>query len=49
MVLEAECFHGIGAFEVYLYKVSAQKFFHPSVCPVLTLCWNFNLKISLDP
>jgi hypothetical protein len=23
MVLESECFHGVGAFEIYLLKVSA--------------------------
>jgi hypothetical protein len=34
MVLEVKCFHGVGAFEVYLLKVSALKLSHPSACPV---------------
>ena len=34
MVLESECFHSVGAFEVYLLKVSALKLSHPSVCSV---------------
>jgi hypothetical protein len=34
MVLESQCFHAIGAFEVYLLKVSALKLFHASVCSV---------------
>ncbi len=33
-VLRIQCFHGIGAFEVYRLKVSALKP-HPSVCSVL--------------
>jgi hypothetical protein len=35
MVLEAECFQGVGAFEVYLLKVPALKLFHPLACSVL--------------
>ena len=31
MVLESGCFHGVGAFEVHLLKVSASKAFSP-VC-----------------
>jgi hypothetical protein len=34
MVFEMKCFHGVGAFEVYLFKVSALKLSHPSVCSV---------------
>jgi release factor glutamine methyltransferase len=34
-VLEIQCFHGIGAFEVYRLKVSALKLSDPSVCSVL--------------
>jgi hypothetical protein len=34
MVLEIECFHGIGAFEVHLSKVSALKLSHPPVCSI---------------
>jgi hypothetical protein len=34
MVLEVKCFHGVGAFEVYLLKVTAPKLSHPSACPV---------------
>jgi hypothetical protein len=34
MMLEAKCFHRIGAFEVYLLKVTALKLSHPSACPV---------------
>jgi hypothetical protein len=34
MVLEVKCFHGVGAFEVHLLKVSALKLSHPSACPV---------------
>jgi hypothetical protein len=34
MVFEMKCFHGVGAFEVYLLKVSALKLSHPSACPV---------------
>ena len=33
MMLEVECFHGIGAFDVYLLKVTALKLSHPSACP----------------
>jgi hypothetical protein len=33
MGLEPKYFDGVGAFEVYLQKVSALKLFHPSVCP----------------
>jgi hypothetical protein len=39
MVLESEYFHGVGAFEVHLLKVSALKLFHRSVCSVFQ---NFN-------
>jgi hypothetical protein len=34
IVLESEYFHGVGAFEVHLLKVSALKLSHPSVCSV---------------
>jgi len=34
MVLEAQCFQGVGAFEVHLLKVSALKLSHPSACSV---------------
>jgi hypothetical protein len=34
MVLEVKCFHGVGAFEVYLLKVAALKHSHPSAYPV---------------
>jgi hypothetical protein len=34
MVLEAKYFYGVGAYEVYLLKVSALKLSHPSACPV---------------
>jgi prepilin-type N-terminal cleavage/methylation domain-containing protein len=34
MVLEEQCFHGIGAFGSHLLKVSALKLFHPSACSV---------------
>jgi hypothetical protein len=34
MVLEAKYLHGIGAFEVCLFKVSALKLSHPFACPV---------------
>ena len=33
-MLEVKCFHGLGAFEVYLLKVTALKLSHPSACPV---------------
>jgi hypothetical protein len=33
-MLEVKCFHGIGAFEVHLLKVTALKLSHPSACPV---------------
>jgi hypothetical protein len=33
MVLEVKCFHGVGAFELYLLKVSALKLSHPSAYP----------------
>ena len=35
MMLEIQCFHGIGAFGVYRLKVSALKLSHPSVYSVL--------------
>jgi len=34
MVLESQCFYGVGAFEVRFLKVSALKLSHPSVCSV---------------
>jgi hypothetical protein len=34
MALETKYFHDVGAFEVHLFKVSALKLSHPSVCPV---------------
>jgi len=34
MVVEAKYLHGVGAFEVYILKVSALKLSHPSACPV---------------
>jgi hypothetical protein len=34
MVLEVKCFHGVGAFEVYLLKGSALKLSHLSAYPV---------------
>jgi hypothetical protein len=33
MVIEAKYCHGVGAFEVYLLKVSALKLSHPSARP----------------
>jgi len=33
MVLGMKCFHGLGAFEVNLLKVTALKLSHPSACP----------------
>jgi len=45
MVLEIQCFHGIGAFEVHRSEVSALKFSHPSVCSVLRL---FGLFLNYD-
>ncbi len=44
MVLEPKYFHGIGAFEVCLSKVSALKFSHPSVYPVL--CTSQSLEVE---
>ncbi len=43
MVLESECFHGVGAFEVHLLKVSALKLSHPSVCSVFQNFSRFSL------
>jgi hypothetical protein len=43
MVLESGCFHGIGAFEVHLLKVSALKLSHPSVCSVFQNFSRFSL------
>jgi hypothetical protein len=42
MVLEIECFHGIGAFEVHLSKVSAPKLSHPPVCFIFRVFWSFS-------
>jgi hypothetical protein len=43
MVLKSVCFHGVGAFEVRLLKVSAQKLSHPSVCSVFENSSRFSL------
>jgi general secretion pathway protein I len=43
MVLEAGCFHGVGAFEGYLFKVFALKLFHPSACSVFQSSSHFSL------
>jgi len=43
MVLGSECFHGVGAFEVHLLKVSALKLSHPSVCSVFQNISRFSL------
>jgi len=43
MVLESECFHGVGALEVHLLKVSALKLSHPSVCSVFQNFSRFSL------
>jgi hypothetical protein len=43
MVLGAKYFHGVGAFEVYLFKVSALKLYHPSACPVFQDFSRFSL------
>jgi hypothetical protein len=43
MVLESECFHGVGAFEVHLLKVPALKLSHPSVCSVFQNFSRFSL------
>jgi len=49
MVLESECFHGVGAFEVHLFKVSALKLSHPSVCSVFQNFSRFSLlRLSLQ-
>jgi hypothetical protein len=50
MVLGMKCFHGVGAFEVNLIKVTALKLFHPSVCPVFNKFSLFSqLRHSLLP
>ena len=43
MVLEAQCFQGIGAFEVDRLKVSALKLSHPSACSVFQNFSHFSL------
>jgi hypothetical protein len=40
-VLAIKHFHGIGAFEVHLSKVSALKLSHPSVCSTFRVFWPF--------
>ena len=43
MVLEAQCFHGVGAFEVHLLKVSALKLSRASACSVFQNFSHFSL------
>jgi len=43
MVLEAQCFHGVGGFEGHLSKVSALKLSHPSACSVFQSLSHFSL------
>jgi hypothetical protein len=43
MILESEYFHGVGASEAYLLKVSALKLSHPSACPVFQDFSRFSL------